>query len=397
MRLLLAEDEGSLSRAIVSILKKNNFEADAADNGADALDYLLNGNYDGTILDIMMPKMDGISVLKKVREAGLRLPILMLTAKAEIDDKVLGLDSGANDYLTKPFATRELLARIRAMLRVQSMQQTSKLMFGNITLDCAASLSFAQVFLRNSIAISAAGFLMVLLLLIFFSGRIIKPVAQSYEKQKRFITDAGHELKTPVTIIDADAELLEMDLPDSEWLADIRNQTKRLSALTHDLIYLSRLEEQNQLTMIEFPLSDAVSECAASFQALAKTQNKAFTTAIEPMISFCGDENSLLRLVFILLDNAVKYSNEAGDISLRLERQGKRIRLTVENRVDSIDPQTLDNLFERFYRADSARGTQSGYGIGLSIARAIVTAHKGKITAYSPEGNSLVITVLLPG
>ena len=137
MRLLLAEDESSLSKAIVSILKKNSMEADAVDNGADALDYLLSSQYDGAILDIMMPGMDGITVLKKVREAGVRIPILMLTAKAEIDDKVLGLDSGANDYLTKPFATQELLARIRAMLRTQSMQQTSKLTFGNISLDCS--------------------------------------------------------------------------------------------------------------------------------------------------------------------------------------------------------------------------------------------------------------------
>ena len=138
MRLLRAEDESSLSRAIVSILKKNNFEADAVDNGRDALDYLLCSHFDGAILDVMMPKMDGVTVLQKVREAGLRLPILMLTAKAEIHDKVLGLDSGANDYLTKPFATQELLARIRAMLRVQSSQQTSKLTFGNICLDCTS-------------------------------------------------------------------------------------------------------------------------------------------------------------------------------------------------------------------------------------------------------------------
>ena len=135
MRLLLAEDENSLSRAIVSILKKNNYEAEAVDNGPDALDYLINGNYDGAILDIMMPRMDGITVLKRAREAGVKIPVLILSAKAEIDDKVTGLDSGANDYLTKPFAPRELLARIRAMLRVQGSQQTTLLTLGNMTLD----------------------------------------------------------------------------------------------------------------------------------------------------------------------------------------------------------------------------------------------------------------------
>ena len=138
MRLLLAEDESSLARAIVTILKKNNYEAEAVDNGIDALDYLNTGVYDAAILDIMMPGMDGISVLQRVRERGLKLPILMLTAKSEVSDKVLGLDSGANDYLTKPFAAQELLARIRAMTRANTQQTSAKLSLGNISLDQAS-------------------------------------------------------------------------------------------------------------------------------------------------------------------------------------------------------------------------------------------------------------------
>lgn len=137
MRLLLAEDERSLSKAIITILQKNNYSADAVYDGEEALDYLASGNYDGVILDIMMPKLDGISVLKKLREQGNKIPVLMLTAKSEVDDKVLGLDSGANDYLTKPFNTRELLARIRAMTRNQNEQMDSKMKFGNIVLDCS--------------------------------------------------------------------------------------------------------------------------------------------------------------------------------------------------------------------------------------------------------------------
>ncbi|MBO5069845.1 MAG: response regulator transcription factor [Roseburia sp.] len=136
MRLLLAEDELSLARALVKILEKNNYTADAVYNGADALAYLETGDYDAAILDIMMPQMDGITVLKKLREQGNRIPVIMLTAKAEVDDKVLGLDSGANDYLTKPFDTKELLARLRAMTRNQNVADT-KLTFGNISLDRA--------------------------------------------------------------------------------------------------------------------------------------------------------------------------------------------------------------------------------------------------------------------
>ena len=137
MRLLLAEDELALSRAITAILKKNNYEVDAVYDGEAALDWLAANNYDGAILDIMMPKLDGISVLRRIRAAGNNLPILILTAKSEVDDKVIGLDAGANDYLTKPFAAKELLARIRAMTRAQSAQNSSEMRMGNIRLNRA--------------------------------------------------------------------------------------------------------------------------------------------------------------------------------------------------------------------------------------------------------------------
>ncbi len=138
MRLLLAEDEKALSRALVNILERNNYSVDAVYDGQTALEYLEADNYDGVVMDIMMPKMDGIEVLKKIRRQGNLIPVLLLTAKAEIDDKVVGLDAGANDYLTKPFNSRELLARIRAMTRISTNQVSSKLSVGNITLDRAS-------------------------------------------------------------------------------------------------------------------------------------------------------------------------------------------------------------------------------------------------------------------
>ncbi len=138
MRLLFAEDERSLSRAVTAILKKNHYSVDAVYDGEEALDYLETENYDGVILDVMMPKLDGFSVLKRMRAKGVRTPVLMLTARAEIDDKVEGLDAGANDYLTKPFDTKELLARIRAMTRQNSTQADAKLSVGNLSLDSAS-------------------------------------------------------------------------------------------------------------------------------------------------------------------------------------------------------------------------------------------------------------------
>ena len=135
MRILLAEDERPLARALVKIFEKNFFTVDAVENGEDALAYLESGQYDVAVLDIMMPKADGITVLRRLRAAGNAIPVLLLTAKSEVDDKVLGLDSGANDYLTKPFHSRELLAHIRAMTRAQSSQTSSVLQMGNITMD----------------------------------------------------------------------------------------------------------------------------------------------------------------------------------------------------------------------------------------------------------------------
>ena len=155
MRLLLAEDEKALSKALVAILERNNYSVDAVYDGQSALDYLEMDNYDGVILDIMMPKVDGLTVLRKVREKGNLIPILLLTAKSEVDDKVEGLDAGANDYLAKPFHSKELLARIRAITRTQAVQTNSKLTMGNVTLDRAtfelstAKGSFSGLAIKN--------------------------------------------------------------------------------------------------------------------------------------------------------------------------------------------------------------------------------------------------------
>ncbi len=265
-------------------------------------------------------------------------------------------------------------------------------------LDCGRSLDTFRTFVFTSIVVAAVGLLAVLLLMIFLSGRIVKPFSESYEKQKQFITDAGHELKTPLTIIDADTEILGMDFGENEWLSDIHNQTRRLTELTNSLILLSRMEEeQAKYQMIEFPLSDLVEESAHSFQNLAVTQDKTLTCTIQPMLSLCGDENAIRRLVGILLDNAVKYCPEKGEIRLMLEKQKNTVRLAVYNTSEPVSREQLDRLFDRFYRTDSSRNSQTGgYGLGLSIAAAIVNVHKGKISASTEDGHSLTITVTLP-
>ena len=266
-------------------------------------------------------------------------------------------------------------------------------------LDCTREVYSFRGFLLSSISMALAGYIVFFFVILFFSNKITKPVTESYEKQKRFITDAGHEIKTPLAIIKADVDVLEMEYGENEWLDGIQAQVKRLADMTNDLVYLSRMEEtDNSLQMIDFPFSDVVSEAAQAFQAVAQAKGKTFQYMIEPMLSFTGNEKSIRQLVSILMDNAMKYSPDNGFVSLTVQKLGRSICLSVYNTTaEPIEKQNLSHIFERFYRMDSSRSSQTGgYGIGLSVAKAIVASHGGKITAATQDCHSLLITVQFP-
>ena len=267
-----------------------------------------------------------------------------------------------------------------------------------IFLHAGRKLADFRSFLQISIWSTLAGYLVTFGLCVLLSRRIVKPFSDNYEMQKLFITDAGHELKTPLTIIDADAQVLEMELGENEWLQDIQEQTRRLTVMTSALIYLARMEEaQDKSQVIDFPLSDVVAETAQSFQSLAISQGKDLQTDIQNGLSFRGDDRAMRHLTSILLDNAVKYSGPEGRILLSLHRTGSTLRLCVQNSAQPISPEDLKHLFDRFYRTDRSRSSKTGgHGIGLSIAKAIVTAHKGTIKATAPDGCSLSITASFP-
>lgn len=273
-----------------------------------------------------------------------------------------------------------------------------------IFLDCGRKLfTFRNSLLINCL-ISFLGLLVIFVLIVLFSGKIVQPAAESYEKQKQFISVAGHEIKTPITIIDADAELLAMEIgEENEWLKDICKQTGRMAALTNDLLTLSRMDEnRQQFTMIEFPISDVVEETVQSFQALAHSRGRNIRTETAPMLSFCGDENSIRQLVGILLDNAIKYSvgtsdGSGDDILLTLAKKNHVLSLRVRNSAAPVSEEQLRHFFDRFYRTEQSRSAETGgYGLGLSIAKSIVEAHKGRITASAPEEKMVQITVTLP-
>lgn len=267
-----------------------------------------------------------------------------------------------------------------------------------IFLDRSKEIASFRSLLLSSILVAFFGLLAVFVLLFVLSKRIVRPVSESYEKQRRFITDAGHEIKTPLTIISADVDVLDMEYGESEWLRDIQLQIKRLTTLTNDLIYLSKMEEsQNQLQMKEFSLSALSDELVQSFQTLAKTQKKSFDSSIQPGIVLRGDEKMIGQAISNLLDNALKYSEPEGNISLILEKRGRFIYLDVFNTTPAISEENLRNLFDRFYRADPSRNSQTGgHGIGLSIVQAVVLAHKGEVSASSQDGRSLVVSVVFP-
>ena len=268
-----------------------------------------------------------------------------------------------------------------------------------IFLDCGRSLSSSKTVLLASVSISLLGLLAVLVLMMILSRRIVTPAAESYEKQRRFITDAGHEIKTPLTIIGADADLLELECGESEWLSDIKRQVTRLTGLTNDLIYLSRMDEERpQLQRVEFSLSDVTEDVVQSFQGPIKSQEKALQMDIQPLLSFNGDEKAIRQLVSILMDNAVKYSPEGGRIAVRLEQEIRSLKLSVSNTtVHPVEKDQLNRLFDRFYRMDQSRNSSTGgYGLGMSIAQSIVAVHKGKIRAECLGENVLLISVALP-
>lgn len=266
-----------------------------------------------------------------------------------------------------------------------------------IFVNCERELGTFRSFLLASVGISVAGLFVVYLLVVFFSKKIMQPIAESYEKQKRFITDASHEIKTPLTIIDANTEVLEMTGGENQWTKSIRKQIARLTSLTEKLVFLSRMDEEStQLEMEPFAISDAILDTADPFLAVATSRGKELSIDVDPDLVYKGNEGTIRQLVSLLLDNAIKYSTDDGQIRLSFHTRGKNLVLSVWNTVESIEQGRHDELFERFYRADKSRNQKTGgFGIGLSVVSAIVRAHKAKMSAVSEDERSLTITIIL--
>lgn len=268
-----------------------------------------------------------------------------------------------------------------------------------VFVDCSRELASFHSFLSASVAISCIGWLAVLAIVTVASGAVIRPMVESYSKQKRFITDASHEIKTPLAVIDAANEVQEIESGESEWTQSIHEQVARLTALTERLVFLARMDEGSAgFAMAAIDLSEAVDKAAAPFESVAVSRGKRLSMSIASGVRAHADAAAVAQVVELLLDNATRYASEGSVIELSLRAasrgQGKgAAELVVSNAVDSLPEGDLDRLFDRFYRADVSRSSKTGgSGVGLSVVRAIVEAHGGSASVCG-RGSQITFTV----
>lgn len=266
-----------------------------------------------------------------------------------------------------------------------------------IFLDCYQEIHAIRVLALCSFAAMVVCIGLVYILVVIFSKRAIDPVVQSQKQQKQFITDASHELKTPITVIATSLKVLEMEVGQQKWIDKARSQTEKLRELVNSLVTLSRMDEEDSPLKFEhFSISDALQETVDSFTDYAESNGHALKVTITPDLDFYGDEYAIRQLASILLDNAVKYAAAGSDITFFLVKNKKHILLKTSNVCQDLDEDALRHLFDRFYRPDQSRNHETGgFGIGLSIARSIAEGHKGTIHACCPVKDQIEFTVKL--
>lgn len=269
---------------------------------------------------------------------------------------------------------------------------------GSVTifLNSERELQSMKSLLAITVAVALCCLLAVFILVVALSHRAIAPYVRNIETQKRFITDAGHELKTPLTAISTSADVLAMEIADNEWVQNIQFQSGRMAKLIAGLVTLSRLDEERPFPdMTEFPLSESIWEIAEPFASLAEANGKEYVQRIEDNLVIRGDKNAIQQMVSILMDNALKHSDDNGKIRLDVEKKHRRIEIRVYNTCNMSNAKDTDRLFDRFYRSDSSRNSRDSYGIGLSIAKAIAENHGGTIRVETTDNTAICFVVTI--
>ena len=276
-----------------------------------------------------------------------------------------------------------IVARYRLRFALQNNGIYWKVAFVDMSMEEA----MLQKMMKAYLGIAAAAFTLLLGVSVLLAWWTTRPVERAWRQQRQFLSDASHELKTPLTVILSNAELLEaasLDGRPARWADNIVSEAKQMKSLVEEMLTLARADNMTQnLQLSEVSLSDVVADCALAFEPVAYEAGKPLSYTIAENIAVQGDQDRLRRLTAILLDNAVKYGAPGGEITVRLQKTDRQARLTVSNPGPPIPPEQLRRLFERFYRADASRGEQSGFGLGLPIAAAIASEHKGSLRAES--------------
>ncbi len=239
------------------------------------------------------------------------------------------------------------------------------------------------IFTQNSISAAVISMVLLLILLVYFSAKIVRPITNNIVSQKTFISDAGHELKTPVAIISANAEMLAAENGgENTYIKNIQSQTQRMNSLIEKLLMLSALNEQKAANFSKFDLSEMIIDVSKTFEIIASQKNCLLNYDIDTDLSLHGESKSLQEMIIILLDNAIKYSPADSSIDISLKQHGSKIMLKIQNKIEKDSIIETEKLFTRFYRSDTSRARASGgYGLGLSIAESIIGLHNGMIEA----------------
>lgn len=266
-----------------------------------------------------------------------------------------------------------------------------------IVIDVSADLALMQSVFRISVVTVICSLVFVFIFSYYLSKWAIQPVKTAFENQRRFISDASHELKTPLTVISANADVLESEIGENKWLENIKSQSEVMSSLVYDLLDLAKMDEtKEQLIFAEFDLSNVVLSKSLEFECTAFESGKTFEQNITENIRYKGNEDSIRHLVSILIDNAIKHSDENGIVRVALTKSGNKNIFQVYNTGNGIKNSEKDKIFNRFYRSDESRSkVTGGYGLGLSIAKSIVDAHKGTISVDGEENKWISFTVVL--
>ncbi len=262
-------------------------------------------------------------------------------------------------------------------------------------LDIESDIIGFEQYLFYSVLIVIGAVIMIFLLSLFLSKKAVSPIAESYERQKSFITNVSHEFKTPLTIIKADCDVIEIDNGEGEWTDSIKTQISRLNTLVENLISLTKLDEKIEINKTDFSLSDAISDTANEFSSALKNTQHNLSLDVMQNVSYNGDEILIRKVIATLIENAIKYSLPQTELKVSLNTGGNKKIFSMQNTCNDIEVGKHNDWFERFYRGDKSRNSDTkGFGIGLSIAKSICDLHGAKISAESKTGKDIIVTII---